>query len=58
MLASIAQRAGLVVEGLWVLRRKRVAVQQRARGRVTSTGGRESVLLHAPSPSGARLAGR
>ncbi len=45
MLGSIAQRAGLVVEELWVLRRKRVAVQQRARGGVTSTGGRESVLL-------------
>jgi hypothetical protein len=45
MLASLAQRAGLVVEELWVLRRKRVAVQQRARGGVTSTGGRESVLL-------------
>jgi len=45
MLASIAQRAGLMVEELWVLRHKRVAVQQRARGGVTSTGGRESVLL-------------
>ena len=45
MLASIARRAGLAVEDLWVLRRKRVAVQQRARGGVTSTGGRESVLL-------------
>jgi hypothetical protein len=45
MLASIARRAGLVVEELWVLRHKRVAVQQRARGGVTSTGGRESVLL-------------
>ncbi len=45
MLASIAQRAGLQVEELWVLRRKRVAVQQRARGGVTSTGGRESVLM-------------
>ena len=45
MLASIARRAGLVVEELWVLRHKRVAVQQRARGGVISTGGRESVLL-------------
>lgn len=45
MLASIARRAGLVVEEVWVLRRKRVAVQQRARGGVTSTGGRESLLL-------------
>jgi site-specific DNA-methyltransferase (adenine-specific) len=45
MLASIARHAGLVVEGLWVLRHKRVAVQQRARGGVVSSGGRESVLL-------------
>lgn len=45
MLASIARRAGLLVDELWVLRHKRVAVQQRARGGVTSTGGRESVLL-------------
>jgi hypothetical protein len=45
MLASLAQRAGLAVEGLWVLRRKRVAVQQRARCEVTSDGGREGVLL-------------
>lgn len=45
MLASIARRAGLVVEELWVLRHKRVAVQQRARGGVMSSGGRESVLL-------------
>jgi hypothetical protein len=45
MLGSIAQHAGLQVEELWVLRNKRVAVQQRARGDVTSTGGRESVLL-------------
>jgi hypothetical protein len=45
MLASIAQRAGLVLEELWVLRHKRVAVQQRARGGVTSSGGRESVLM-------------
>lgn len=45
MLASIARRAGLLMEELWVLRHKRVAVQQRARGGVTSTGGRESVLM-------------
>ncbi len=45
MLASIAERAGLVVEELWVLRRKRVVVQQRARSGVTSAGGRESVLM-------------
>lgn len=45
LLASLAQRVGLEVEGLWVLRRKRVAVQQRARGPVGSVGGRESVLL-------------
>jgi hypothetical protein len=45
MLASLARRAGLTVEGLWTLRRKRVVVQQRARGGVTSGGGRESVLL-------------
>lgn len=45
MLASLAQRTGLTLESLWVLRRKRVAVQQRARGSVTSGGGRESVLL-------------
>ena len=45
MLASIARQAGLLVEELWVLRHKRVAVQQRARGNVASTGGRESVLL-------------
>lgn len=45
MLASIAERAGLLVEELWVLRRKRVAVQQRARGDVASSGGRECVLL-------------
>lgn len=49
MLASIAQHAGLVVDELWVLRHKRVAVQQRARGGVTSSGGRESVLMmHRP----------
>jgi len=45
MLASLARRAGLLVEQLWVLRRKGVAVQQRSRGQVASTGGRESVLL-------------
>jgi hypothetical protein len=45
MLASIARQAGLLVDELWVLRHKRVAVQQRARGNVASTGGRESVLL-------------
>jgi hypothetical protein len=45
MLASIARQAGLLVEEFWVLRHKRVAVQQRARGNVASTGGRESVLL-------------
>lgn len=59
MLASIAQHAGLVVEELWVLRHKRVAVQQRARGGVTSTGGRESMLLmRRPRPRGARLGER
>lgn len=45
MLASIAERSGLVVEEIWVLRHKRVAVQQQARGNLTSTGGRESVLM-------------
>src|ERR1035437_5038780 len=45
MLASMARRAGLLVEELWVLRHKRIAVQQRARGDLASTGGRESVLL-------------
>lgn len=45
MLASLARRVGLVVENVWVLRRKRVAVQQRARGGIVSTGGRESVVL-------------
>lgn len=45
MLASLARRAGLTIEGLWTLRRKRVVVQQRTRGGVTSAGGRESVLL-------------
>ncbi|MGH3402489.1 MAG: hypothetical protein ACRDRJ_08275 [Streptosporangiaceae bacterium] len=45
MLASIARRAGLLVDEIWVLRHKRVAVQQRVRGGVTSAGGRESVLL-------------
>jgi len=45
MLASIAQRVGLLVEEIWVLRHKRIAVQQRARGGVVSSGGRESVLL-------------
>lgn len=45
LLASLARGVGLEVEGVWVLRRKRVAVQQRARGRVDSVGGRESVLL-------------
>lgn len=50
MLASIAQWHGLVVDRLWVLRHKRVAVQQRARGGVSSDGGRESVLfLRKPS---------
>ncbi len=49
MLASIARRVGLMVDELWVLRHKRVAVQQRARGGVTSSGGRECVLLvHRP----------
>lgn len=41
MLASIAVRLGFDVESLWLLRRKGVAVQQRAHG----GGGRESVLL-------------
>jgi hypothetical protein len=45
LLASLARRVGLEVEGVWVLRRKRVAVQQRTRGQVDSSGGRESVLL-------------
>jgi hypothetical protein len=45
LLASLAQGAGLEVEGIWVLRRKGIAVQQRARGPVVSDGGRESVLL-------------
>lgn len=45
MLGSIARRAGFEVEELWILRRKRVAVQQRSRGGVTSAGGRESVIL-------------
>lgn len=45
MLASLARRAGLTIEGLWTLRHKRVVVQQRARGGVTSSGGRESVVL-------------
>lgn len=45
MLASLARRAGLTIEGLWTLRHKRVVVQQRARGGVTSGGGRESVVL-------------
>lgn len=45
MLAALAQRAGLQVDGLWVLRHKRVAVQQRSRGTVKSQGGREVVLL-------------
>jgi hypothetical protein len=45
MLASLARRAGLTIEGLWTLRHKRVVVQQRARGGITSAGGRESVLL-------------
>jgi hypothetical protein len=57
MLASIAERAGLAVEELWVLRRKRVAVQQRARGGVTSSGGRESMLL-LRRPGRTRPAGR
>lgn len=45
LLASLARRAGLIVEEVWVLRRKGVAAQQRARGVVSSTGGRESALL-------------
>lgn len=44
MLASLAERVGLAVEGCWLLRRKRVAVQQRVRG-AAGSGGRESVLL-------------
>ncbi len=44
MLASIAERIGLAVERIWVLRHKRVAVQQRARG-ATAGGGRESVVV-------------
>lgn len=45
MLAALARRVGLQVDGLWVLRHKRVAVQQRSRGDVSSSGGREVVLL-------------
>lgn len=45
MLATLAQRVGMQVDGLWVLRHKRVAVQQRSRGAVSSPGGREVVLL-------------
>ena len=45
MLGSLAEQAGMVVEGIWVLRHKRVAFQQRATGGVQSNGGRESVLL-------------
>lgn len=45
MLASLAQRVGLEIERVWVLRNKRVAVQQRSRGGVKSQGGREVVLL-------------
>jgi hypothetical protein len=45
MLAALAQRVGLQTDGLWVLRHKRVAVQQRSRGTVKSRGGREVVLL-------------
>jgi hypothetical protein len=45
MLASLARRAGFTIEGLWTLRHKRVVVQQRARGGVTSGGGRESVVF-------------
>ncbi|MGW5417393.1 hypothetical protein [Actinomadura geliboluensis] len=52
MLASLARRAGLLVEEVWVLRRKGVAVQQRIRGGVKSNGGRESVLLLRRPPSG------
>lgn len=44
MIASLAQRAGLIVEGIWVLRHKRVAVQQRSRGVLTSRGGHESIV--------------
>ncbi len=58
MLASIAGRCGLAVEELWVLRRKRVAVQQRARGGVSSSGGRESVIMLRRPAGGARPAGR
>lgn len=45
MLAALAQRVGLIVEELWVLRHKRVAVQQCSHGDVSSRGGREVVLL-------------
>jgi hypothetical protein len=45
MLGSLAEQAGMAVEGLWVLRHKRVAVQQRSRGGMSSPGGREAVLL-------------
>jgi hypothetical protein len=45
LVAALARRSGLLVDGLWVLRKKRVAVQQRSLGKVTSAGGREVVLL-------------
>jgi hypothetical protein len=45
MLAALAQRAGLSIEALWILRRKRVAVQQRSRVPVRNLGGREVVLF-------------
>jgi hypothetical protein len=43
MLASLAERHDLAVDGLWVLRHKRVAVQQRHRG--AEGGGRETVVF-------------
>ncbi|AQT79318.1 hypothetical protein B1R94_08620 [Mycolicibacterium litorale] len=45
MLASLAYRAGFSVDRVWLLRSKRVAVQQRNRGKVESSGGREVVLF-------------
>jgi DNA modification methylase len=43
LLAHMAERAGFDVKALWILRRKRVAVQQR--NAASSTGGRESILI-------------
>ena len=48
MLASIARRVGLVVEELWVLRHKRVAVQQRVRAGHEHRGAESVLLLRRP----------